>query len=344
MTQSKPFPYPPYPVSRPRRLRLTPTLRGMVRETTLTPQDFIYPLFVRNGKNIQDEIPSMPGQYQWSVDKLPEQAEEIAQLGIPAVILFGIPNQKDPIGLENFSPEGIIQQAIQSIKGAVPELVVVTDVCLCEYTDHGHCGILNVGEGKRSHLTNGYVLNDPTLDVLCKVAVSSTEAGADIIAPSGMMDGMVGAIRSSLDKADFEHIPILSYAVKYASSFYGPFRDAAEGAPKFGDRKSHQMDPANAREALREAALDVAEGADMLMIKPALPYLDIIHRVHEAFPELPTIAYNVSGEYAMLKAAAANGWLDERSVVLETLTAIKRAGADLMITYHAKDAARWLAE
>jgi porphobilinogen synthase len=344
MKSSKPFQYPSYPISRPRRLRLTPALRHIVRETILTPQNFIYPLFVRHGANFQDEIPSMPGQYQWSLDKLPEEAEEIARLGISAVILFGIPAQKDPIGLENFAPNGIIQQAIQKIKDAVPELVIVTDVCLCEYTDHGHCGILNKDDNRHSHLPEGYVLNDATLEVLGKVAISHAEAGADIVAPSGMMDGMVGTIRGELDSAGFEHTLILSYAVKYASGFYGPFREAAQGAPKFGDRKSHQMDPANAREALREAALDVAEGADLLMIKPALPYLDIIHQVHAAFPELPMAAYNVSGEYAMLKAAAVNGWLDERSVVLETLTAIKRAGADLIITYHAKDAARWLGE
>jgi len=344
MTQSRLIPYPSYPVSRPRRLRLTPALRAMVRETILTPQDFIYPLFVRHGANIQDEISSMPGQFQWSIDKLPEQAEEIARLGISAVILFGIPDKKDSIGVENFAPEGIIQQAIHSMKEAVPELLIVTDVCLCEYTDHGHCGILNAGDNMHSHLPEGNVLNDPTLEVLGKVAISHAEAGADIVAPSGMMDGMVGAIRAALDGAGFENTPILSYAVKYASSFYGPFREAAQGAPKSGDRKSHQMDPANAREALREAALDVSEGADMLMIKPALPYLDIIQNIHDAFPELPLAAYNVSGEYAMLKAAAANGWLDERSVVLESLTAIKRAGADSIITYHAKDAARWLGE
>jgi porphobilinogen synthase len=314
----------------------------MVRETTLAPQDLIYPLFVRHGRQMANEIASMPGQYQWSVDLLPPQAEEIFRLGIPAVILFGIPDQKDPVGVENYSPEGIIQKATRRIKDAVPELVIVTDVCLCEYTDHGHCGLLNTGEDRRARLPEGYVLNDPTLEVLGKVAVSHAQAGADIVAPSGMMDGMVGAIRSTLDGAGFEHTPILSYAVKYASSFYGPFREAAQGAPKFGDRKSHQMDPANGREALREASLDVAEGADMLMVKPALPYLDIIHRVHEAFPELPTVAYHVSGEYAMLKAAVSNGWLDERSAVLETLISIRRAGADLIITYHAKDAARWL--
>jgi porphobilinogen synthase len=344
MTPSEPYPYPAFPVSRPRRLRLNPALRAMVRETHLAAQDFIYPLFVRHGKNIQDEISSMPGQYQWSVDELPAQARTIASLGIPAVILFGIPQEKDPIGLENFSPHGIIQQAIRSIKDAVPELLVVSDVCLCEYTDHGHCGILNNGHGASFHLPEGYVLNDPTLDILGQVAASHARAGADIIAPSGMIDGMVRSIRESLDGEGFEHTPILSYAVKYASAFYGPFREAAEGAPMFGDRKSHQMDPANAREALREAALDVLEGADMLMVKPALPYLDIIHRVREAFPELPTAAYQVSGEYAMLKAAALNGWVDERSTVLESLTSIKRAGATSIVTYYAKEAAEWLAE
>jgi porphobilinogen synthase len=342
MTQSDTLRYPIYPLSRPRRLRLTPALRGMLRETRLTPQDFIYPLFVRHGVDIQEEITSMPGQFQWSVDRLPAQVKELVGLGIPAVILFGIPASKDPLGLENFSPDGIIQQAVREIKASAPGMIVVTDVCLCEYTDHGHCGLLNTGDELQAHLPEGYVLNDPTLEILGKVAVSHAEAGADIVAPSGMMDGMVAAIRSALDKAAFEHVPILSYAVKYASAFYGPFRQAAEGAPKFGDRRSHQMDPANAREALREAALDVAEGADMLMVKPALAYLDVIQRVRQAFPELPLAAYNVSGEYAMLKAAAANGWLDECSVVMETLTAIKRAGADLIITYHAKDAARWL--
>lgn len=333
-----------YPAARPRRLRLTPALRQMVRETVLTPQNFIYPLFVRHGSNLQVPIQSMPGQYQWSIDRLPEQAIEIARLGIPAVLLFGIPAQKDPIGLENFSETGIIQQAIRTIKQAAPHLLVITDVCLCEYTDHGHCGILNTGDNLNPHLPVGYLLNDPTLVILGKVAVSHAAAGADIVAPSGMLDGMVGAIRTALVAAGFEHIPILSYAVKYASSFYGPFREAAQGAPSFGDRKSHQMDPANAREALREAALDVAEGADMLLIKPALAYLDIIQRVQSAFPSVPVVAYNVSGEYAMLKAAAAHGWLDERSAVLETLTAIKRAGADLIITYHAQEAARWLSD
>ncbi len=331
---------PAFPASRPRRLRLSPGLRNLFRETAITPDDLIYPLFVRHGRDLQQEIRSMPGQFQWSVDRLPAEAETIAGLGIPAVILFGIPETKDPVGEENFDPDGIVQQAVRAIKDAVPELVVMTDVCLCEYTDHGHCGILNTGE--HLHLAEGYVLNDPTLEILGRVAVSHAEAGADIVAPSGMLDGMVGAIRAALDAADFHHLPILSYAVKYASGFYGPFRDAAESPPSFGDRKSHQMDPANVREALREAALDVAEGADALMVKPALPYLDVIRRVRDAFPELPLAAYNVSGEYAMLKAAAANGWLDERTVVLETLTAIKRAGADLILTYHAREAAQWL--
>jgi porphobilinogen synthase len=331
------------PVDRPRRLRLTAPLRAMVRETELNARDFIYPLFIRPGRGIQNEIRSMPGVFQWSVDQLPAEAESIAGLGVPAVILFGIPSEKDPVGMENFAPDGVVQQAIRAIKEAVPEMVVVTDVCLCEYTDHGHCGILNVGEPRPyPHQPEGYVLNDPTLDILGKVVVSHAEAGADIVAPSGMIDGMVAAIRKSLDAAQFEHIPILSYAVKYASSFYGPFRDAAESPPRFGDRKSHQMDPANVREALREAALDVEEGADMLMVKPALPYLDVIRRVHEAFPNRPLAAYNVSGEYSMIKAASLNGWLDERNATLEALTAIKRAGADLILTYHAKDAARWL--
>lgn len=332
--------YPTFPLSRPRRLRFSPALRRMVRETTLTPADFVYPLFVRHGRGVQQEIRSMPGQFQWSVDRLAAEARSIAGLGIPAVILFGIPAEKDALGTENFAPDGIVQQAIRAIKDAAPELVVITDICMCEYTDHGHCGILNTGE--RVHLPEGYVVNDQTLEIIGKAAVSHAEAGADLVAPSGMMDGMVMAIRNALDDTGFEHLPILSYAVKYASSFYGPFRDAAESPPSFGDRKSHQMDPANVREALREAALDAGEGADMLMVKPALPYLDVIHRVRDAFPELPLGAYNVSGEYAMLKAAAANGWLDERGVVLETLTAIKRAGADFILTYHAKEASRWL--
>ncbi len=330
---------------RPRRLRATPALRGMVRETELNARDFIFPLFVRHGKG-RSEIRSMPGVFQLSVDEAVRAAEAAFGLGIPSVILFGIPAAKDPVGLENFAADGIVQQAIRAIKQEIPEMVVVTDVCLCEYTDHGHCGILNVQGGAKPRpsksLPEGYVLNDPTLDILGRVAITHAECGADIIAPSGMMDGMVSAIRAALDGNGFENTPILSYAVKYASSFYGPFREAAEGTPKFGDRKSHQMDPANAREALREAALDVDEGADMLMVKPALAYLDVIHAVKDVFPELPLTAYSVSGEYAMIKAAAANGWIDEAKVTLETLTGMKRAGADLILTYHALEAAHWL--
>jgi porphobilinogen synthase len=330
-------------VHRPRRLRNTPALRAMVRETTVTSDDFIYPLFVTHGSGVRKPISSMPGVDQLSIDQLAGEAEAIAKLNIPAVILFGIPAEKDPVGVENFAEDGIVQQAVLAIKEAVPELVVVTDVCLCEYTDHGHCGVLNAGDKPlHPHLDEGYVLNDETLDVLAQVAVSHAEVGADIVAPSGMIDGMVESIRGALDDRDFSHIPIMSYAVKYASGFYGPFRDAADGAPKFGDRKTHQMDPGNVREALKESALDVEEGADFLMVKPALAYLDVIRRVTEAFPELPMVAYNVSGEYSMVKAAAANGWLDEQKIAMEILTAIKRAGADLIITYHAKDAAGWL--
>jgi porphobilinogen synthase len=326
---------------RPRRLRATAALRSMVRETELNPRDFIYPLFVRHGSG-RSEIRSMPGIYQLSVEEAVRESERAAESGTSGVVLFGIPAEKDPVGLENFAEQGIVQQATRAIKREFPDLPVLTDVCLCEYTDHGHCGILNEGDYHRAELPAGYVLNDPTLEVLAKVAVSHAEAGADMVAPSGMMDGMVGAIRAALDQAGYENLPILSYAVKYASAFYGPFREAAEGAPKSGDRKSHQMDPANAREALREAALDVDEGADMLMVKPALPYLDVVHAVKLAFPEVPLAAYNVSGEYSMIKAAAANGWLDEARVTLETLTAIKRAGADVIITYHALEACKWL--
>lgn len=326
---------------RPRRLRQSESLRAMVRETELNARDFIYPLFVRHGQG-RTPITSMPGIAQLSVYEAVREAEKAAGSDIQAVILFGIPSEKDPVGLENFAPNGIVQQAIRAIKQEIPDMVVITDVCLCEYTDHGHCGILNTGEHFQTSLPEGYVLNDPTLEVLGKVAVSHAECGADIVAPSGMMDGMVGAIRDALDITGFYNVPILSYAVKYASSFYGPFRDAAEGAPKFGDRKSHQMDPANVREALREAVLDVHEGADMLMVKPALAYLDVIRSVKDAFPELPMAAYNVSGEYAMVKAAAQNGWIDEAKVALETLLSMKRAGADLIVTYHALDAAKWL--
>ncbi|HSM24925.1 MAG TPA: porphobilinogen synthase [Anaerolineaceae bacterium] len=332
------------PNSRPRRLRLSHELRNMVRETTLAPENFIYPLFITHGNAIKHEISSMPGVYQWSPDLLADEVKEIFKLGIPSVILFGIPQSKDPIGLENFSPDGIIQQGIRAIKQAVPEIIVITDVCLCEYTDHGHCGLLNLGEERNPHLPEGYVLNDETVNVLAKVAVSHAQSGADMIAPSGMMDGMVSAIRELLDQHNFEHIPIMSYSVKYASSFYGPFREAAQGAPKFGDRKSHQMDPANVREGLREAKLDIQEGADILMVKPALAYLDVISKLRETYPEYPLAAYNVSGEYSMIKAAAEKGWLDERKTILEVLLSIKRAGADLIISYHAKEAARWLKE
>jgi porphobilinogen synthase len=342
--QTAPHPASGFPTIRPRRLRVSPQLRAMVRETSLSPDDLIYPMFVTHGRKVQEEINSMPGVYRWSPDLLAAEVETVAKLGIPAVLLFGLPAHKDPVGLENFAPDGIVQQAIRVIKQALPEMVVITDVCLCEYTDHGHCGVLNTGEAIKTHphLPEGYVLNDETLDVLARVAVSHAEAGADILAPSGMIDGMVTSIRTALDTSGFEDVAILSYSTKYASSFYGPFRDAADGAPKFGDRKSHQMDPANAREALRETALDVAEGADMLMVKPALPYLDIIRLVRERFPELPLAAYNVSGEYAMIKAAAAQGWLEEPRAVLEVLTGIKRAGADMILTYHAKDAVKWM--
>ena len=335
---------------RPRRLRFSAALRGMLRETALSAADFIYPLFVVHGTGVRDEVSSMPGVFQLSIDQLAAEAESITTLGIPAVILFGVPAEKDPIGLENFADDGIVQQAIRALKRAAPNLVVMTDVCLCEYTDHGHCGILNIAPSGRGavplrpyeNLPEGYLLNDETLSVLAKVAVSHAAAGADVVAPSGMIDGAVTAIRQGLDEAGFAHIPILSYAIKYASAFYGPFRDAAQGAPKFGDRRTHQMDIANAREALREAQLDVDEGADMLMVKPALPYLDIIRQTKQQIPQLPLVAYQVSGEYAMLKAAARNGWLDEPKAALEMLTSIKRAGADLIITYYAKQAAAWL--
>ena len=324
---------------RPRRLRHTAQLRAAVRETVLAPADFIYPMFIVHGEKVRDPIPSMPGISQLSVDQAVEEARKVTAAGIPAVLLFGIPASKDPIGLENFDDNGIIQRAVRSLKADLPELLVVTDVCLCEYTDHGHCGVLN---HENPILPDGYVLNDETLDILARVSVSHARAGADIVAPSGMIDGMVASIREGLDADGHDHIPIMSYAIKYASAFYGPFRDAAQGAPKFGDRRTHQMDPGNVREALREAALDVEQGADFLMVKPALAYLDVIRRTHDAHPEVPMVAYNVSGEYSMVKAASERGWLDERAVTLESLTAIKRAGADLIITYHALDAARWL--
>jgi porphobilinogen synthase len=295
----------------------------------------VLPLFVVPGDGVRNPIPSLPGIDQVSVDLVAGEARTAAALGIKSVLLFGIPESKDPLGLESHAEDGVVQQAARALKETSPDLVVATDVCLCEYTDHGHCGLVDDG---------GYVLNDETLEVLARIAVSHAQAGADVVAPSGMIDGMVGAIRGALDGEGFEHVAVFSYAIKYASAFYGPFRDAAEGAPRFGDRKSHQMDPANAREALREAALDVEEGADALLVKPALGYLDVVRRVHERFPELPLAAYNVSGEYAMVKAAAANGWLDERTAVLEILSSIRRAGADLVVTYHALEAARWLQE
>jgi len=310
-----------------------------VRETELSPADFIYPLFIVHGENVRDPIPSMPGIHQLSIDRAIKEAERAAAAGIRAVLLFGIPASKDPVGEENFDDDGIIQRAIRGLKKALPELLIITDVCLCEYTDHGHCGLLN---HENPALPTGYVLNDETLDILARVARSHAQAGVDIVAPSGMLDGMVAAIREGLDEDGYNHVPVMSYAVKYASAFYGPFRDAAQGTPKFGDRRTHQMDPANVREALREAALDIEEGADFLMVKPALAYLDVIRRVHEAHPEVPMVAYNVSGEYSMVKAAGERGWLDEHSITLENLTAIKRAGADLIITYHALEAAGWL--
>jgi porphobilinogen synthase len=317
----------------------------MVRETALSPTDFIYPLFVRHGRDQRVPIKSMPGVAQLTVDRLAAEAREIAGLGIPAVILFGIPAAKDATGSSNYSPAGIVPQAIRAIKDAAPDLLVVSDMCFCEYTDHGHCGTINTpGQaGYTPALPQGYLLNDPTLAILGQASAVHAQAGADIIAPSGMVDGMVGAIRASLDAAGYQHVAVMSYAVKYASGFYGPFRDAAESPPQFGDRSQYQMDPANRREALREAALDVAEGADILMVKPALPYLDIVSAVRAAF-DLPVAAYQVSGEYAMLHAAAANGWLDLRRCALESLTAIKRAGADMILTYFAKDAVRWLQE
>lgn len=324
-----------FPTHRPRRLRSHPQLRQMVRETVLTTSDLIYPLFAVPGEGIANEVRSMPGVFQLSIDKIVEEAKEVYDLGIPAIILFGIPADKDVDATGAWHDCGIVQKAATAVKQAVPDLIVIADTCLCEYTSHGHCGYLEVGD------LSGRVLNDPTLDLLKKTAVSQAKAGADIIAPSGMMDGFVHAIREGLDAAGFQDTPILSYAAKYASSYYGPFRDAADSAPQFGDRRTYQMDPSNSREAIKEIELDIAEGADMLMVKPALAYMDIIWQVKQA-SNLPVAAYNVSGEYSMIKAAALNGWVDEEKIVLETLTSFKRAGADLILTYHAKDAARWL--
>jgi porphobilinogen synthase len=324
-----------FPIARPRRLRQHPQLRRMVQETVVTASDLIYPLFAVPGEGVAVEVKSMPGVYQLSVDKIVEEAKEVYDLGIPAIILFGIPETKDTDATGAWHDCGIVQKAATAVKEAVPDLIVIADTCLCEYTTHGHCGYLEVGD------LTGKVLNDPTLELLKKTAVSQAKAGADIIAPSGMMDGFVQAIRIALDEAGFQDTPILSYAAKYASAYYGPFRDAADSSPQFGDRRTYQMDPANAKEALKEVELDIAEGADMLMVKPALAYMDIIWRVKE-ITNLPVAAYNVSGEYSMVKAAALNGWIDEKKVTLETLTSFKRAGADLILTYHAKDAVRWL--
>lgn len=316
---------------RHRRLRQNAGMRAMVKETYLHKEDFIYPIFVIEGENIRNEVSSMPGVFQFSLDNLGAELDEVVSLGIPAVILFGLPAEKDAIGTGAFHDHGIVQEATRFAKERYPDLLVIADTCLCEFTAHGHCGVV---EGEQ-------ILNDPSLDVLARTAVSQARAGADIIAPSNMMDGFVAAIREGLDAAGFAHIPIMSYAVKYASGYYGPFREAADGAPKFGDRKTYQMDPSNRMEAFREAESDVLEGADFLIVKPALAYLDIIRDVKNNFT-LPIVAYNVSGEYAMVKAAALNGWIDEKTVVLETLLGMKRAGSDLIITYHAKDAVRWL--
>jgi len=320
-----------FPIRRPRRLRRSETIRRMVRETALQVDDLIMPLFVVHGRDIRREIPPMPGNYQLSVDQLTREAKEIAALGIPAILLFGLPAHKDAYGSEAYAADGIIQQAVRAIKDSVSDLIVVTDTCLCEYTSHGHCGVVE----------EGIVKNDPTLELLAKAAVSQAGAGADIIAPSDMMDGRVAAIREALNTSGFPEVAIMAYAVKYASGFYGPFRVAAESAPQFGDRRTYQMDPANAAEALREVAMDIEEGADIVMVKPALAYLDILLRVRSEC-DVPVAAYNVSGEFAMVKAAARLGWLDEERVMWEILTAIKRAGADLILTYFAKDAARLL--
>ena len=328
---------------RPRRLRLSHALRRMTRETALTADDFIYPLFVRYGSDRQVPIESMPGCSQLTVDRLAAEAREIAALGIPAVLLFGIPEHKDWCGSDNFSDDGIIPRAIRAIKTAAPALAVISDMCFCEYTDHGHCGIINAPENAHFDpaLPLGYLLNDPTLELLGEASLAHARAGADIIAPSGMIDGMVAGIRSALDDGGCSHVAVMSYAAKYASAFYGPFRDAAHSAPGFGDRAQYQLDPANRREALKEIALDVEQGADMLIVKPALPSLDILNEARARF-DLPLAAYQVSGEYAMIQAAAQQGWLELEKSALESLTSIKRAGADLIVTYFAKDAIRWL--
>jgi porphobilinogen synthase len=315
-------------------MRANDTVRSFISETTLSAKDFIYPLFVKPGSGLKDEVPSMPNVYQYSVDMLAGEIDELLSLGISSVILFGLPAYKDELGSEAYDDNGIVQQAIRAIKEHAPQMYVITDVCLCEYTSHGHCGKLD---------ENGYVMNDPTLELLCKEAVSHARAGVDMVAPSDMMDGRIGAIRDALDGEGFINTPIMAYSAKYASGYYGPFRDAADSAPAFGDRRTYQMDPANSDEALREVELDIMEGADIVMVKPALAYLDVVRRVKDEFG-FPLCVYNVSGEYAMVKAAAANDWIEEERVVLESLLSMKRAGANMIITYHAKDAARWLSE
>lgn len=326
-----------FPQTRMRRLRFHPGVRELARETRLAPQQLVLPLFAREGQGIRQPIGAMPGQFQLSVDELAKEACEAAALGLGGLILFGIPARKDATGSDSYDDRGIVQRAIRAVKDAAPDLLVISDVCFCEYTDHGHCGVIHDRAGRMD------VDNDATLELLGKQVLSHARAGVDVVAPSGMMDGMVGAIRAALDGANFSHLPILSYAVKYASGFYGPFREAAESAPRSGDRRAYQMDPAaGAGQALREAELDLAEGADMIMVKPALAYLDIVRLVRDHFPGVPLAAYNVSGEYSMVKAAAAQGWIDERTVALESLTAILRAGANTILTYWAKDVARWL--
>ncbi|MFD0674374.1 porphobilinogen synthase [Cohnella sp. GCM10027633] len=326
-----------YPTARHRRLRGSASLRGLVRETAIGVNDLIAPIFITEGVGVQHEIPSMPGVYHWSLDTMEKEIEAIGSLGIKAVLVFGVPSAKDAIGTSAFADDGIVQRGIRRIKELRPELVVIADTCLCQFTDHGHCGIVRQTE-------HGAVIdNDASLEMLVKTAVSQARAGADIIAPSNMMDGFVAAIREGLDREGFENTPIMSYAVKFASAYYGPFREAAHSTPQFGDRRTYQMDPANAREALREASSDAEEGADFLMVKPGLAYLDIVRMLRDRY-ELPIVVYNVSAEYSMVKAAAMQGWLDERSIVLETLVGMKRAGADLIITYHAKDVARWLGD
>lgn len=318
-------------IHRPRRLRRTESIRAMVRETRLSPDNFVYPLFVCEGEGVRREVSSMPGCFNLSVDETVREVEAAKRDGVRSLILFGVPDSKDSAGSQAYAEDGITQRAIRAVKRELKDVLVIADNCLCEYTDHGHCGIVEDGE----------VLNDPTLDLLARTAVSQAEAGADIIAPSNMMDGFVEVIREAMDDAGFEHLPIMSYAVKYASGFYGPFREAAQSTPQFGDRRAYQMDPANAREAMKEAALDLEQGADILMVKPALPYLDIIRAVRERF-DVPVAAYQVSGEYAMIKAAGRLGWIDEQRVAIESLTAIKRAGADIILTYFAREASRWI--